>query len=156
MRYPTICQTQRGQRQRGSVYILVLGASLIVATIGISSLMAARVKLRTAASTSGTVEARELARTAIDRGMWEMKNNPAGWRAVFVSPALTSVSFGSGEFTLMAVDPVDGNLLDGMDDPVMLVGVGKSGVARYILAVMCNSDGTVQAGTWRRLVDSGL
>lgn len=151
--YP-IHHTRRGHRQRGSVYVLVLGASLLVATIGISSLMAARVQLRATSSSRDQGEARELARTAVDRGLWEMNNNNAGWRAVFEAGTLTDISFGNGAFSLQAVDPVDNKLLDDPSDPVFLIGIGKSGNARYMLAVMCNSDGTVQTGTWRQAVDA--
>lgn len=149
----TIHHSQAGQRQRGSVYILVLAASLLVATIGISSLMAARISLRSTTSTEGMVESRELARTAIDRALWEVKNNSAGWRLIFHADILSDVSFGNGTFSLMPVDPVDSDLLDDPTDPVFLVGVGQSGNSQYMIAVMMNSDGTLQPKTWRHIVD---
>ncbi len=145
--------TKAGHRQRGSVYILVLASSLLVATIGISSLMAARVQLRATSSARDKVKSRELARTAIDRGLWEVQNNALGWRGVLASGVLTNVSFGGGSFTLVASDLVDGNVLNNTTDPVLLFGVGDSGQARFMLYVMLNGDGTVQEGTWKRHVN---
>lgn len=140
-------------RRRGSVYILVLGASLLVAAIGVSSLMAVRVQRREARVAAESAQAQELARTAIDRGLWEAKNNPLTWRTFFAAGTLTNVPLGNGTFTLLAVDPVDGNLINNNSDPVQLIGVGKVGVARYMLGVTLNGDGTVQPGTWKRVVN---
>lgn len=139
-------------RERGSVYILVLGASLLVAAIGVSSLMAARVQRKIVTVSTDRGQARELARTAIDRGLWEVKNNALLWRTTFAAGVLTNVSFGGGTFTLHAVDPVDDNLINNNTDPVILVGDGKKGGARYLLRVTLNGDGSVRGGTWQRVV----
>lgn len=140
-------------RSRGSVYVLVLGASLLVAAIGVSSLMAVRVQRREANIVSDSSQACELARTAIDRGLWEAKNNPLTWRTFFAAGTLTDVPLSSGTFTLVAVDPVDGNLINNNTDPVVLTGVGKVGDARYMLGATLNGDGTIQPGTWKRVVN---
>ena len=143
----------RSARDRGSVYIFVLGASLLVAVIGISSLMAARVQRRSIQTTAGMTQARELARSAIDRGLWEIKANLGFWRTLFVFTPLTEVPFAGGTFTLTATDPVDGNLTNNITDPVVLTGVGKCGDARYMLEVTLNGDGTINPGTWKRVVN---
>lgn len=139
-------------RDRGSVYVLVLGASLLVAAIGVSSLMAARVQRKIVTVSADRGQARELARTAIDRGLWEVKNNAALWRTVFAAGTLSNISFGGGTFTLIAIDPIDNNLLNNNTDPVILVGDGKKGDARYLLRVTLNGDGSVRGGTWQRVV----
>ena len=61
--YRPVC---RAARERGSVYILVLGASLLVAAIGVSSLMAVRVQRRAASITADQIQAREMARAGIE------------------------------------------------------------------------------------------
>jgi len=144
---------QSDSRSRGSVYILVLGASLLVATIGISSLMAARVQSRAVAASAGMTQARENARTAVDRGLWEIKYNFLLWRTTFAGTFLQNVSFGDGTFSLYAVDPTDGNLTNNGTDPVVLTGVGKSGSAKYMLEVTLNGNGSIQPGTWKRVVN---
>ncbi len=140
-------------RSRGSVYILVLGASLLVAAIGVSSLMAVRVKGRMHNAAIDQAKAQELSRSAIDRGLWEVKTNSLLWRTVFAAGTLTNVPLGDGTFTLFAVDPVDGSLTNNNTDPVELTGLGKVGDARYMLGVTLNGDGTVQPGTWKRVVN---
>lgn len=149
---PQMSLHNRSPRERGSVYILVLGASLLVAAIGVSSLLAARVQRKTVTASAEMIQARELARTAIDRGLWEVKNNPASWRAVFKAGTLSNKPFGGGTFTLIAVDPADGDLLNNNTDPVILAGYGKKGGAVYVLYVTLNGDGTVRGGTWNRFV----
>ena len=145
--------TGLGARQRGSVYILVLGASLIVAVIGISSLMAARVQRRAVVASSDMTQARELARTAIDRGLWEVKVNVMSWRTTFSDGTLTNISFAGGTFSLVAVDPIDGNLTNNTTDPIVLTGTGKYGEAQYMLEVTLNGDGSIQPDTWKRVVN---
>jgi hypothetical protein len=141
-------------RHRGSVYVLVLGASLIVAVIGLSSLMAARVQRQVTEVSADMVQTRLLARSAIDLGLNTIKTYPANWRFVFDAGNLpTEMPLGAGQLTLTAVDPIDGNLMNNTTDPVVLTGIGKSGDARYMLEVTLNGDGTAQPGTWKRVVN---
>ncbi len=140
-------------RHRGSVYVLVLGASLLVAVIGISSLMAARVQRRATTASTDMIQARELARTAVDRILWGIVTYPTTWRVIYGSGYLTNVPFGNGTFTAALMDPVDGDLFNNTTDPVVLTGTGNVGQATYILEVTLNGDGTVQPGTWKRVVN---
>ncbi len=142
-----------GARQRGSVYILVLGASLIVAVIGISSLMAARVQRRAVAASAEMIQARELARSAIERGLRDIKVNSTFWRMQMAMMPPTNVPFADGTFTLTIVDPIDGNLTNNTSDPVVFTGIGKYGDSQYILEVSLNGDGSIQPGTWKRVVN---
>ncbi|MEZ6190756.1 MAG: hypothetical protein R3C45_05630 [Phycisphaerales bacterium] len=139
-------------RQQGSVYVLVLGASLIVAAVGVSSLVAARVQYRFSARTAESIKARELARTAIDRALWEVQNNALLWRTNFATNVYTNVSLAGGTFTIGAIDPVDNNLLNNTTDPVQLLGIGIYGESKFILSVTLNGDGSLKPGTWKRVV----
>jgi hypothetical protein len=139
-------------RQRGSVYVLVLGASLLVAVIGVSSLMAARVQRRAVVASADMTQASELARSALDWGLWEININPGFWRMVLASMPPTNVPFAGGTYSLTLVDPIDGNLTNNNTDPVVFTGIGKFGSARFMLEVTLNGDGSVQAGTWKRVV----
>jgi len=140
-------------RSRGSVYILVLGASLLVAVIGISSLMAARVQRRAVVVSADVIQARENARAAIDRTLWGIKMMPITWRASLAGGAFSSGTLGGGSLSLVVVDPVDGNLTNNNTDPVVLTGTGNVGQATYMLDVTLNGDGTIRPGTWKRVVN---
>lgn len=142
-------------RQRGSVYILVLGASLMVALIGVSSLMAARVHRRAVSVTADRMQARELARAGIDRVMYDPKVDPLGlfWRAMLVNGDYENMGFAGGSFSVTGVDPNDGDLLNGSNDLVVLASTGKYGQAVYVLQVTIDGDGTPQPGTWKRVVN---
>jgi len=145
---------RRDPRCQGSVYILVLGASLLVALIGVSSLMASRVQRRSVSASADTSHARELARTGVERGLWLAKSNPTSWRQGLSLAVYTDVAFGQGTFTVTGTDLVDGDMLNNTVDPVLVISTGKSGEAIYKLQVTLNGDGTVQPGTWKRLVGS--
>lgn len=140
-------------RRRGSAYLLVLGAAMLVALIGVSSLMVNRVHRRAVTIGADRIQARELARTALDRGFWEIKNNPLVWRTTFAAGTITSIPFGDGTFTLNATDTVDGDLLNNTTDPVTLIGVGTCGSATYRIQVVLDGDGTYQHGSFSRVVN---
>ncbi len=140
-------------RQRGSVYVLVLGASILVAVIGVSALMAARVQHGAISRSADAAQTRLLARSAIDLGLCSIRQNPT-WRTLFAAGTLpTGLELGSGTLTLTATDPVDGNLTNNNTDPVVLIGIGNVGQATYRLEVTLNGDGMIESGSWRRVVN---
>ncbi len=141
-------------RQSGSIYIMVLGASLLVALIGVSSLMAVRVQRRAVTITADKIQARELARSGIDRVMLSAKLNlfNSMWRTMLTDGSYENKAFAGGTFSVTGIDPIDGDLTNSNDDPVLLASVGVYGEAKYILQVTINGDGSVQPGTWSRLV----
>lgn len=154
MRRKKLTHRRIDARSRGSVYILVLGASLLVAVIGISALMAARVQRRATQASAGMAQTRQLACSAIDLGLLAIQQNPTTWRTLFTAGTLpTDLSLGSGLLTLTAVDPIDSDLTNNTTDPVVLTGVGSVGQARYMLEVTLNGDGTIAPGTWKRVVN---
>ena len=142
-------------RRSGSVYIMVLGASLLVALIGVSSLMAARVQRRSATLTADKIQARELARSGIDRVMLGAKRNllDSIWRTRLKNGNYEDKAFAGGTFSVTGIDPIDGDLTNSNDDPVLLASVGVYGEAKYILQVTINGDGSPQLGTWQRVVN---
>lgn len=143
----------RSARQKGSAYLIVLGAALLVATIGVTSLLAARVQRRSANSSADAAQAREMARSAIDLGLGTIKDNPLDWRALLAADPYTGVAFNGGYLRLIVEDPADSNLLNNDTDPVRLKGVGVFKSAGYGLQVTLDGDGVPQAGTWQRFVN---
>ncbi len=152
MRKDKVIHRSTNPRRRGSVYIMVLGASLLVAVIGISSLMAARVQRRAAVASGDMIQARENARAAIDRALWGIEAMPTTWRSSFAGGSFSTGTLGGGTLTLTVVDPVDGDPTNNTTDPVALTGTGVVGQATYMLEVTLNGDGTMQPGTWKRVV----
>ena len=143
----------RSVKERGSVYILVLGASVIVAAIGVSSLMLARVQRRSVTNTADRVQARELARSGIDYMLWRIETETSNtWRTSLKNGNYQNITMGTGTFSVTGVDPDDGNLTDDTSDPVVLTSVGIWGNAMYAFEVTIDSEGTIESGTWKRVV----
>jgi len=120
---------------RGSVYITVLGAAMLITIIGLSVMFVQQVQNRTASGASDCAEARLYARSALESGMYVIYADPF-WRTRYGNGAwCTNVPIGSGTFSLEAMDPVDGNVSSGNSDPVVLTGTGCKGDARYRMQV---------------------
>jgi Tfp pilus assembly protein PilX len=120
---------------RGSVYITVLGAAMLITIIGLSVMFVQQVQNRTASGASDWAEARLYARSALESGMYVIYADPF-WRTRYGNGAwCTNVPIGSGTFSLEAMDPVDGNVSSGASDPVVLTGTGCKGEARYRMQV---------------------
>ena len=139
--------------RRGSVYVAILGASMIVTVIGLSALLATRIEHRSVAGAGDFAKARFYAVSAIDRMLLVIQQG-SEWRKLFAYGALpASQPIGNGSMGIEAIDPVDGDLANNGTDPVLLTGIGYSGNARYKLQVMLDGNGIPTPGTWRRVVD---
>ena len=145
--------SQRDRRRRGSVYIAVLGTAMLVTAIGLSALLVARVQHRGASGTADFAQARLNAQSGVDMGLFLIQQNPATWRDDFAAGLPTDQPVGKGSFSLQADDPVDGDLTNNSTDPVLLVGIGNAGEARYKLQVRLEANGSPTPGTWRQVVD---
>ncbi|HOW18328.1 MAG TPA: hypothetical protein PLC79_04765, partial [Phycisphaerae bacterium] len=95
------------QRRRGSVYVTVLGLSLLLTTVGLGVLAVVRLQSRAAAGAGDAAEARLYALSAIELGRLWVKNDP-NWRTN--RPAGVWVAnrpIGSGSFTLEVVNALN-------------------------------------------------
>ena len=118
------------QNRRGSVYLIVLGAAMIVAVLGMSGLLLLRVQRRNVESTIDTAKARHYAQTAIEMGLYHIENDD-NWRSTNSNGVwINAQAIDDGAFTLEGIDPVDGNLTDDDTDTLVLTGIGASGNAR--------------------------
>src|SRR3954452_5143561 len=119
----------------GGVYIAVLGTAMIIALLGLCALIGQRIQNRLVSSSTDIRQAQLNSSTAVDLGLLIMKqdtnwrsNNPSGnW--------FTNRSTGNGTCTANVVDPYDGNLANNPDDPVLVTGVGYSGLAEQRVRV---------------------
>lgn len=121
------------KRRRGSTYVLVLGTAMLVTVIGLSTLLVTRIEARSSRTTNDMAEARLYAQSAIDMGLFWIKQD-ADWRTTYGEGAwATDQVIGSGTFTLIANDL--GSEADiaiaAPGDSVKLTGIGMKGDARH-------------------------
>lgn len=117
------------------MYIMVLGATMAVAVIGLSVLTALRIQRRGAEGTIDFAQARLYAQSAIEIGMLRIEND-SDWRNTYPSGVWEENKLiGTGMYTLEGIDPDDDNLKNNETDSVVLTGTGYKGEARYKLSV---------------------
>ncbi|MBU0719303.1 MAG: hypothetical protein KJ749_13725 [Planctomycetes bacterium] len=122
-------------RRRGSMYVMVLGCTMLVTVIGLSALALTRVERRTAEGTGSLIQARLYAMSAIEIGLHRIQND-VDWRTTYPNGVWeTDQPIGTGTYTLMGTDS-DGLPLDNDEmDPLVLTGIGIQGEAVYSLQV---------------------
>lgn len=148
--------TQRKNHARGSVYVTLLGVAALVTIIGLSALLAGRIRHRQTRDSGDLAEARFYSQSGIDWGLLVVKQNPATWRSMFAAWAegpLMQHEIGAGSFELEATDPVDGDLTNNTTDSVVLTATGLKGQARYKLRLQLRPSGSPRSGTFRQVVD---
>jgi len=135
--------------RRGGAYVAVLATMSLVMLLGIGGLTLNRLAAETAGLTHDAIQARLLARSALDLALHHIDQNPASWRADFAADAvLQDEAFGRGTFTVTAADPADGDLLDDNTQDVTLRAEAHFGDARRLLQVTVDGDGVPIVGTW--------
>ncbi len=118
-------------RRAGSVYLHVLASSLLVTVIGLASLAALRIQMRSARLTTDCAEARTCAISALELGLLYVAQDP-NWRATRANGTwMQDETLGTGRFTLQGVDPTDSVLSDSESEPLVLTGIGMKGIARH-------------------------
>jgi len=106
-------------RQRGSIYLTVLGVSVLVLVLGLGSILAARVRLRTTRADRDLVQARLYAQSGID--LIVMRMAEVDWRTNWSNDTWSVwVLVDGGAFRFKVVDEGDGDLADDEEDPVRL------------------------------------
>jgi hypothetical protein len=113
----------------GGIYVAVLGTSLIAALLGMAALMGQRIQNRMMVSVADIRQAQLNANTAIELALWNMKND-ANWRSTNSNGVwFTQRALDVGSCTASVTDPVDSNLANSADEPVVVLGIGYSGNA---------------------------
>ncbi len=122
---------RRHYDSRGSIYVHVLASSLLITIIGLASLSATRLQMRSARLTRDYDEARACAVSAVELGMLYVKQDP-NWRTTRPDGIwVQDEPLGAGRFTLEGVDPGDNLLSDSKYEPLVLTGTGMKGLARH-------------------------
>ena len=143
-------------RRRGSIYVVVLGTSMLVTVIGVSALMATRIE-RTYVEGCNDLEAARLhAHSAIEMGYFWINNDP-DWRTTRANGIwLADQPIGTGTFTLAVIDPDDGDLKSEPNNRIVLTGTGIEGDTRFKLAVtfaVVDGGYEVTEGSWKQVID---
>jgi hypothetical protein len=129
--------TKRRDRRRcaGSVYVLVLGASMLVTVIGAGAVLALRSQARANEADLDFAQARFYAEAGIERGRRWLAEDTA-WRLNRPNGAWVSgQSIGDGTYALAGADPADGSLADAFGQDFALTATGQRRSARYMLQV---------------------
>jgi hypothetical protein len=108
---------------------------MILTVIGLSTLMVTRVQARGSKGEQDFGQARLIARSAIEVGLFHLATDP-DWRTTFSSGVwIATQSLGDGTYSLSGRDPLDNYLPDDESDPLVLEGTANVGQARYVLEV---------------------
>ena len=111
------------RRRSGSVYILILGTSVILAVIGLSAAMVSRVQTRSVQAEGDWAEAQTLAVSASEGALAEIAAH-SDWRTRY-SGTTRTVSFGRGTMRWSLKDEKDGDLGNNPNDPFLIVARGQ-------------------------------
>ncbi len=134
MRRGSLARQPRRPR-RGSVYVVVLGAAMIVTVLGFSAVQATRIERRTSAADEAAVKARFYAESAVDVVRYRLANNPT-WRSTAVNNAWTSPEIvGEAKLRYKLTDELDADLANDAADPVRLTAMATVGNAVRMFSV---------------------
>lgn len=121
-------------RRRGSVYIVVLGAAMIVGTIALATSGIGRLALRNALDQRDRRQAQIAARSGVEYALNWINQHPT-WRSTLTSGVMSAdLTAGKVVFSWSVTDE-DGDLANDTRDHAVVRAVGKSGNARAALEV---------------------
>ena len=113
--------------RRGSAYLLVLGASMLIVTVGVSAVMISKQRTAAAILRSEAMRARAGALAGMSMAL-ELADDDVTWRSAHVDAPKCFVSSLDGvSIRVLASDPSDGVLDDDWTDPVLLRSVANIG-----------------------------
>jgi hypothetical protein len=120
-----------GIRCAGSVYLHVLASSLLITILGLASLAAVRIQMRSVRLTRDYAEARACAVSALELGLLYVTQDP-NWRTTRSNGTwMADEALGTARFTLQGTDPKDNVLSNSQYEPLVLTGIGIKGIARH-------------------------
>ena len=118
------------------MYIIVLGAAMMVSIAGVSALLAVRVQRRAALAAADAVQARLIAESIIDVARYRIATD-ADWRSAYSHDAWTAPeTAGRATYRFKLIDEGDGDLADDPADPVRLVAEASIGDAVRLCGVL--------------------
>ncbi|MBV8781636.1 MAG: hypothetical protein JO353_09580 [Phycisphaerae bacterium] len=131
--------------RRGSVYLVVLGLSMLVTILALGAIAAGLAQRRSGESLNDAADARHYAKAAVDMGRYAISQD-ANWRTDYAPGTWINTTMGSGSCSLGVIDPIDGNLGNRPYDAVRLTGTGYKGKAiQMVQATMVGSGTPIDA-----------
>lgn len=129
------------KHRQGTIYVAVMGVTLIVALMASVGMAVARLEGRMAATANDQRQAQVLAQTGVEYGVNWMTQN-ASWRTALTNDTeSTQVNLDNGSFSWKAIDS-DGDFTDNVNDTVEVQGIGRSGDAVAVESVTLAPGGT--------------
>jgi len=123
-------------RRRGSIYLATLGATMIVTVIGLSALLAVRVRNREQSTTAVAVKTRVAAQSAIEWALFKIAGDP-NWRTRYTHDTWApEVTLGEVTLTFKLLDEQDADLADDAYDAVRLVAKAHSDAAVRLCSLL--------------------
>jgi len=123
----------RIRARRGTIYIVVLGFSMLAAVLAIGSVLAARVQMRSATTASDMAQARINAQSAIELAKYYIYSD-SSWRTDQPNGTwVNAKAVGGGTVSVSVIDPIDGDLTNRPHDPITMTATAYYGNARQIL-----------------------
>jgi hypothetical protein len=138
VRRPATSKIRRGGAglRRGSIYIFVLFASMLLVVVGLSTIAVARLQERQTGMGNDGVQAEVLAESAVEFALTKLAADP-NWRTTYTGNVETTpVPCGPGTISFKLVDEIDANLSDAPADPVRVYGFGRVGTATRVYSVL--------------------
>ena len=119
----------------GSVYLLALGASTLIAIIGLTALTKVRINQRMERQAGTRATAQLLAMSAVEHALAVIDGSPQ-WRMLLKHDVESpEVNIGDGAFTWALIVESGGDLSDDESEPVRLRGTGRSGESVQMYSV---------------------
>lgn len=132
---------RRQRPRRGTVYLIVMGMAMLVGTVSLGALLAARVQVRNGSAATDFATARLCARAGMEVALFKIRTVPT-WRTDLGNGVwFNNVQLGQGAYTVSASDPITGDVMASTNHPVTLTSTGTKGAASYSMRV------TVQIGS---------
>ncbi len=114
--------------RRGTIYIITLGMSLIVATLATAGLLAVRAQRSQTGLFEDTVQARLNAQSSLEMALLRLEET-GNWRADIEAIQTSVANATSAEITGFTAVDEDGNVADDPLDDIVITAVGVSGPA---------------------------
>jgi len=120
--------------RRGSIYLPILAASMVITLLGLSAVWLTRLQSRSGRRALDYAEARLNARSAVEIALQIIDQDP-DWRQRTPSQWFTDLPIGSGTCSVTVTDPDDGDLADSPNDSVVVTGIGYKGSCRHKMRI---------------------
>lgn len=133
-----------GQRiaRRGSAYIAVLGAAMVLTIIGLGAVSILRAQRLTVLSEYDAAACRYYAESSVEWAVQLIAADP-NWRANRTSGTwYAAQTLNDSTVKLECIDPVDGNLSNRPDDPLTVKATVTRGTARQIVQATLTATST--------------